>query len=61
MMEVADVTGVAWQQICVSSWQVLAASPVSGDGWTHSSGVFRSSRLSVWLSLSVCLCFFDSV
>lgn len=43
MMEVADVTGVAWQQICISSWQVLAASPVSGDGWTHSSGVFRLS------------------
>lgn len=52
MMEVADVTGVAWQQICVSSWQVLAASPVSGDGWTHSSGVFRSS----WLCLAFSLC-----
>lgn len=52
LMEVADVTGVAWQQICVSSWQVLAASPVSGDGWTHSSGVFRLS----WLCLAFSLC-----
>ncbi len=37
MMKVADVTGVAWQQMCVSSWQGLAASPVSGGGWTYSS------------------------
>ena len=35
-MKVADVTGVAWQQMCVSSWQDLAASPVSGGGWTCS-------------------------
>lgn len=32
MMKVADVTGVAWQQMCVSSWQGLAASPVSAGG-----------------------------
>lgn len=30
VMKVADVTGVAWQQMCVSSWQGLAA------GWTYS-------------------------
>lgn len=37
MMKIADVTSVAWQQMCVSSWQGLAASPVSGGGWTYSS------------------------
>lgn len=54
MMKVADVTGVAWQQMCVSSWQGLAASPVSGGGeWTYSS-VFRylSVSLFVFVSLS---------
>lgn len=35
-MKIADVTSVAWQQMCVSSWQALAASPVSGGGWTCS-------------------------
>lgn len=29
-MKVADVIGVAWQQMCDSSWQGLAASPVRG-------------------------------
>ena len=33
-MNVADVTDVAWQQICVSSWQSLAALPVRSDGPT---------------------------
>ena len=54
MMKVADVTGVAWQQMCVSSWQGSAASPVSGGGWTYSS-------CFMGLSLSVCLCFSDSL
>lgn len=45
-MKVADVTGVAWQQMCVSSWQGLAASPVIGGGWTYSS-----------LLGSLCFCF----
>lgn len=54
MMKVADVTGVAWQQMCVSSWQGSAASPVSGGGWTYSSCFMG------W-SLSVCLCFSDSL
>lgn len=48
MMKVADVTGVAWQQMCVSSWQRFAASPVSGGGgWIYS----RCSCLSVPLCL----------
>lgn len=36
MMKIADVTSVAWQQMCVSSWQGSAASPVSGGEWTYS-------------------------
>lgn len=52
MMKVADVTGVAWQQMCVSSWQGLAASPVSGGGWTY------SSILGAVVSLSLCGCLF---
>lgn len=58
-MNVADVTGVAWQQMCVSSWQGLAALPVSGGGWTYSSIFSAQVSISVWLSLSVCYCFSD--
>lgn len=54
MMKVADVTAVAWQQMCVSSWQRSAASPASGGGRA------RSSSLGVCMSLprSVCFGFF---
>lgn len=62
MMKIADVTSVAWQQMCVSSWQGLAASPVSVGGWTYSSvGMIESLFLSFFLRLittdSRCLCF----
>lgn len=51
-MKTADVTSVAWQQMCVSSWQGLASSPVSGGGWT--------SRQACW-GCFVCLLLLDSV
>lgn len=57
MMKVADVTAVAWQQMCVSSWQRSAASPASGGGRA------RSSSLGVCMSLprSVCFGFFATL
>lgn len=53
MMKVADVTGVAWQQMCVSSWQGLAASPVSGGGRTYSSVLGVCVFLFVFASLTL--------
>lgn len=53
MMKVADVTGVAWQQMCVSSWQGLAASPVSGGGRAYSSVLGVSLCLSLFFSVSL--------
>ena len=51
MMKVADVTGVAWQQMCVSSWQGSAASSVSGGGWTYSS--ILGARVSLYICIAV--------
>lgn len=52
-MKVADVTGVAWQQICVSSHQVLAACSQKEvtDRRTCVLGVLSLTSLTVSLFL----------
>ena len=58
-MKVADVTGVAWQQMCVSSWQVFGCFASTGvtDGPARASDFLSVFFLfflrSLFIALSV--------